>query len=417
MISDKTLNWIFTILFVILLLYLITVFVSDIVDRRISNVEVRVPMQDYSGKQKGGVAVVAASPVTTTTAVVPQTFPSVTDLITPAATVVTPFTAPVTEPVAPANSGVARIVTPVTTMTTYAAVPSAIPVPVVTSAVSTATLAAPFKPIVGLPTPSMTSVPLGAVPAAAAASGVTVAPAVTTAIPIATTSTATTLVGGYKAHSRGYQRGGLVVDPAVPGAPVAIAPLVPTIPSVPTIPGVPTTSVVTPVTAAPVVPAVAPVAPAPVVPAVAPVAPAPMVPAVVNTYYKDPDQMTPEQRQKFKEHANFSKMTLEDYKNWLDLWRNDEVNLVRVFPAHVANFRKYISGLPVLQSDLQLVITSVIMPVAVKTPGLDTAQGLYNRFFLGDQYVGAYPEVFSSYPNVTTIPLQIATTPLPMVIS
>lgn len=127
--------------------------------------------------------------------------------------------------------------------------------------------------------------------------------------------------------------------------------------------------------------------------------------------------MTPEQRLKFKQQASFAKMTLEDYKNWLDLWRDDETNLVRIFPAHVANFRKYISGVPLLQSDLQLVITSVIMPVAVKTPGLDTAQGLYNRYFLGDQYYGAYPESFSTYPNVTTIPLQVATTPLPVVIS
>ena len=92
--------------------------------------------------------------------------------------------------------------------------------------------------------------------------------------------------------------------------------------------------------------------------------------------------------------------------------------MVKIFPSHIPNFRKYISGVPLLQSDLQLVITSVIMPVAVKTPGLDTAQGLYNRFFLGDQYYGLYPETFSSYPSVTTISgTPIATTPLPVVIS
>jgi hypothetical protein len=329
--TEKTLNWLFTILLITLVLYLISVFVADIVDRRVSGVRVSLPVN-----QRGGVAPLAEVEGT------PQVV-----------TVQTVQTAQV-EPV-----------------TTYTAVPAAIPVPVVSPAVSTAPLPSPNKVIVGLPTPTMTTVPLSSVPAAAATAELTVAPASTAPVAVTTTQP--------------------LPQPVQPVQTVQTIQPVQTVQTVQTVQPVAVTQ------------------PVRTVQTVQPVA--------VTTFYKDPREMTPEQLRKFKEQATFAKMTLQDYRNWLNLWRDDFVNLQRLFPAHVVNYQKFISGQPLVMSDLQLVVTSVALPVAVKTPGLDTAQGLYGQFFLGDQYAGLYPSVYASYPNVTTIPLQIATTPLPVVIS
>jgi hypothetical protein len=38
-----------------------------------------------------------------------------------------------------------------------------------------------------------------------------------------------------------------------------------------------------------------------------------------NRYYKDPKDMTPTQRERFKKYAKLDKMTSEDYRNWLNL--------------------------------------------------------------------------------------------------
>ncbi len=48
-----------------------------------------------------------------------------------------------------------------------------------------------------------------------------------------------------------------------------------------------------------------------------------------STYYKDPNTMTETQRQKFKSKAKISKMTIQDYKNWL-LLHKDNPNALSV---------------------------------------------------------------------------------------
>ena len=336
---EKTLNLVFTLIIIILLLYLITIFVYEIVDRRVNNVEIRLPKQNINNKnQNGG-------------------------------------------------------------FTVY---PASIPVPVIEpDNILTVKNVIPTNYVAALPTIQPITVPFGSIPAATKEAAITVINS--------------NQKGGDLNKQEVFVEAGAMTPGSVPITPVVTEPAVTepavteTVVTVPPVAPV-TETVVAPVTE--VVPVVTPVTPVvtPVTEVVTPV-----IATKTNTYYKHPNDMTVEQRKKFKEQASFAKMTLDDYRNWLSLWVNDETNLVKIFPAHIPNFRKYISGLPVLQSDLQLVVTSVIMPVAVKTPGLDTAQGLYNRFFLGNQYMGLYPESFAQYPSVTTIPVQ--TTPLPVVIS
>ena len=62
------------------------------------------------------------------------------------------------------------------------------------------------------------------------------------------------------------------------------------------------------------------------------------------TYYKDPKDMTPPQIIKFKNKANLEKMTLEDYRNWLSLFKYDVENLPKM---HLRNFYNYMQGQPV----------------------------------------------------------------------
>lgn len=61
-------------------------------------------------------------------------------------------------------------------------------------------------------------------------------------------------------------------------------------------------------------------------------------------YYKNPREMTPAQIIKFKNDAQLSKMTLQDYKNWLSLFEFDLDNLPKI---HLANYNRVKSGLPV----------------------------------------------------------------------
>lgn len=58
-------------------------------------------------------------------------------------------------------------------------------------------------------------------------------------------------------------------------------------------------------------------------------------------YYKDPKDMTPPQIIKFKRKAKVDKMTLDDYKNWLSLFRYDVENLPKI---HLRNFYRYMRG-------------------------------------------------------------------------
>lgn len=46
-----------------------------------------------------------------------------------------------------------------------------------------------------------------------------------------------------------------------------------------------------------------------------------------KTYYLPLERMTPEQKLKFKSRAKFNNMTLQDYTNWLTLYKEDQHNL------------------------------------------------------------------------------------------
>lgn len=61
-------------------------------------------------------------------------------------------------------------------------------------------------------------------------------------------------------------------------------------------------------------------------------------------YYKNPREMTPAQIIKFKNDADLSKMTLEDYKNWLGLFEFDLNNLPKI---HLNNYNRLKEGLPI----------------------------------------------------------------------
>ena len=58
-----------------------------------------------------------------------------------------------------------------------------------------------------------------------------------------------------------------------------------------------------------------------------------------KTYYLDPKLMSLSQQLKFKNQADLSKMTDQDYKNWLSLFKNDLYNLP---PQHLSRFMKYL---------------------------------------------------------------------------
>jgi hypothetical protein len=61
-----------------------------------------------------------------------------------------------------------------------------------------------------------------------------------------------------------------------------------------------------------------------------------------NTYYKSPDQMTARQRFKFRYKVRFENMTVQDYRNWLGLFKTDHD--LKQSPQHLRNWRLIKSG-------------------------------------------------------------------------
>lgn len=59
-----------------------------------------------------------------------------------------------------------------------------------------------------------------------------------------------------------------------------------------------------------------------------------------DTYYIHPSQMSPSQLSKFKTKAQFSKMTLQDYQNWLSTHQDFELTNT----VHADNYHKYKKG-------------------------------------------------------------------------
>lgn len=116
-----------------------------------------------------------------------------------------------------------------------------------------------------------------------------------------------------------------------------------------------------------------------------------------NTYYKDPKHMTPPQIHKFKYQSKFAKMTLQDYINWLEVWKGDVNDLGKYFPTHLANYENVLTGQPVTIDDFKEAVAAGLHKR--RFSGLDTAQNLYNRYFAapGTRYWGEYPEVFAPY--------------------
>ena len=67
------------------------------------------------------------------------------------------------------------------------------------------------------------------------------------------------------------------------------------------------------------------------------------------TYYKDPKNMTDEQRRKFKLKAKVYKMTVQDYINWLSLFE-DEQELLS--PRDLLNLQKLLKGMSLTDTDV-----------------------------------------------------------------
>jgi len=57
-------------------------------------------------------------------------------------------------------------------------------------------------------------------------------------------------------------------------------------------------------------------------------------------YYKNPEEMTVTQKYKFKTKAKFNNMTIKDYTNWLQLYRDDVENLSKHNRKNLKNFLK-----------------------------------------------------------------------------
>lgn len=65
--------------------------------------------------------------------------------------------------------------------------------------------------------------------------------------------------------------------------------------------------------------------------------------------YKDPNTMTPLERQRFKNQNDLSRFTVADYRNWLLLYRDTPNELT---PDHAANFQKILKGDSVTATDI-----------------------------------------------------------------
>lgn len=93
------------------------------------------------------------------------------------------------------------------------------------------------------------------------------------------------------------------------------------------------------------------------------------------TYYKDPKDMSAHQLEKFKYHAHFDKMTLQDYINWLYLYI-DEKDLLA--PRHLINLEKLLKGMSLTRYDI---------PKDIVPPPM-TAQQYFQQLYKMDQELG-----------------------------
>jgi len=89
------------------------------------------------------------------------------------------------------------------------------------------------------------------------------------------------------------------------------------------------------------------------------------------TYYKNPKDMTRTQQIKFKNYGKIKNMTVQDYENWLLLYRDDPENLQR---AHRDRLRWLLRGQKLTASDIPEGVNQFIPP---------TAETRYNRKFQG----------------------------------
>jgi hypothetical protein len=67
------------------------------------------------------------------------------------------------------------------------------------------------------------------------------------------------------------------------------------------------------------------------------------------TAYKDPKDMTPKERTIFKNLSNYDNFTIQDYKNWLNLYKKDYYLLS---DEHLMNLRKVLRGEPIALRDI-----------------------------------------------------------------
>jgi hypothetical protein len=67
------------------------------------------------------------------------------------------------------------------------------------------------------------------------------------------------------------------------------------------------------------------------------------------TYYLDPKNMTEKQQFKFKYKADLLKMTIQDYKNWLSMFSDDLLNLPK---THLQNYIKLMNGEIITKQDI-----------------------------------------------------------------
>jgi hypothetical protein len=67
------------------------------------------------------------------------------------------------------------------------------------------------------------------------------------------------------------------------------------------------------------------------------------------TTYKDPKDMTPKEKTIFKNLSNYDNFTVQDYKNWLGLYKKDYYLLS---DEHLINLRKVLRGEPISLRDI-----------------------------------------------------------------
>lgn len=89
------------------------------------------------------------------------------------------------------------------------------------------------------------------------------------------------------------------------------------------------------------------------------------------TYYMDPSQMTSIQRLKFKNNAKFQNMTVNDYKNWLLLFKDDQAGLDQY---NRKQLRKILKGGKLKLSDIP---TEPMVPQS----GFPTAEQQFDHMF------------------------------------